>query len=193
MTSQNFDIIIIGAGPGGYVAAIRAAQLGLQVACVEREAALGGTCLRIGCIPSKALLESSERFWEARERFSAHGISTGDLKLDLPTMLKRKEQVVGTLTKGVDLLFKKNKVTRYCGTARIERRGTVLVNNKQGPTELKPKHIIIATGSKPATIPGVELNGDLIGTSTEALCYPEAPKHLVGIGGGYIGLGLGSG
>src|SRR3954464_11141538 len=110
MAKREHDLVVIGAGPGGYVAAIRAAQLGLNAACVEKEPALGGTCLRIGCIPSQALLESSERVWEAREKFSAHGISTGEIKVDRATMLKRKEQVVSTLTKGVDALFKKNKI-----------------------------------------------------------------------------------
>lgn len=184
--------MVIGAGPGGYVAAIRAAQLGLDTACVEREVALGGTCLRIGCIPSKALLESSERVWEAREKFAAHGINVGEVKVDLATMLKRKEQVVSTLTKGVDSLFRKHKVTRYQGLGRIEKPGIVRVDSDQGSVEISAKYIIIATGSKPATIPGVEPNGDLIGTSTEALSYPEVPKHLVVIGGGYIGLELGS-
>src|SRR5947209_17584440 len=113
MAAQQHDLVIIGAGPGGYTAAIRAAQLGLNVACVEKEPALGGTCLRIGCIPSKALLESSERFWEAKHEFAAHGVRVGNVELDLPTMLKRKDQVVTTLTRGVDSLFKKNKITRY--------------------------------------------------------------------------------
>ena len=122
MAQKEHDLVVIGAGPGGYIAAIRGAQLGLNVACVEKEPALGGTCLRIGCIPSKALLESSERFWEAREKFAAHGISVGDLKLDLATMMKRKDQVVNGLTKGVESLFKKNKVTRYAGRARSEER-----------------------------------------------------------------------
>src|SRR5205085_3486164 len=115
MPTETFDLLVIGAGPGGYVAAIRAAQLGLKVACVEKESALGGTCLRIGCIPSKALLESSERFWEAKHEFAAHGVRIGNAELDLPTMLNRKDQVVTTLTRGVDSLFKKNKVTRYAG------------------------------------------------------------------------------
>jgi dihydrolipoamide dehydrogenase len=192
MAQKEHDLVVIGAGPGGYIAAIRGAQLGLNVACVEKEPALGGTCLRIGCIPSKALLESSERFWEAREKFAAHGISVGDLKLDLATMMKRKDQVVNGLTKGVESLFKKNKVTRYAGRARIESPGTVRVDSQEGSQELRAKHIIIATGSKPATIPGVELEGDLIGASTEALSYPSVPRHLVVIGGGYIGLELGS-
>src|SRR3954471_16488615 len=120
MAKQRHDLVIIGAGPGGYVAAIRAAQLGLNVACVELEPALGGTCLRIGCIPSKALLESSERFSETKGHLAEHGIATGVVSLDLATMLRRKEQVVSTLTRGVDSLFKKNKVTRILGRARIE-------------------------------------------------------------------------
>jgi len=192
MANREHDLVVIGAGPGGYVAAIRAAQLGLNTACVEKAPALGGTCLRIGCIPSKALLESSERVWEAREKFGAHGISVGEVKVDLAAMLKRKEQVVGALTKGVDSLFKKHKITRYQGLGRIEKPGTVRVDSDQGSTEISAKHIIIATGSKPAAIPGVEPDGDLIGTSTEALSYPEVPNHLVVIGGGYIGLELGS-
>jgi dihydrolipoamide dehydrogenase len=190
-TAQH-DLVIIGAGPGGYVAAIRAAQLGLNVACIEEETALGGTCLRIGCIPSKALLESSERFWEAKEKFSTHGIQCGDLRLDLGAMLRRKEQVVTALTKGVEALFKKNKVTRYAGHGTIDGVARVLVESASGLVELKAKWILIATGSKPATLPGVPFDGKYIGTSTEGLSYGEVPKHLVVIGGGYIGLELGS-
>jgi len=192
MGKQEHDLIIIGAGPGGYVAAIRAAQLGLNVGCVEQEAALGGTCLRIGCIPSKALLESSERFCSARDHLAEHGIRAAQLTLDLPAMLRRKEQVVATLTRGVDSLFKKNKITRYHGRGRIEGVGRVSVVNSGGALELKAKSILIATGSKPAALPGVALDGERIGTSTEALSYPETPKHLVVIGAGYIGLELGS-
>jgi dihydrolipoamide dehydrogenase len=192
MAEQQHDLVVIGAGPGGYTAAIRAAQLGLNVACVEKEPALGGTCLRIGCIPSKALLESSERFREINHEFTAHGIRAVNVELDLATMLKRKDQIVTTLTRGVDALFKKNKITRYAGLARIEGAGRVTVDSEKGSIELKTKHLLIATGSKPATLPGIELDGDLIGTSTEALSYPEVPKHLVVIGAGYIGLELGS-
>ncbi|MDB6015846.1 MAG: dihydrolipoamide dehydrogenase [Pedosphaera sp.] len=186
------DLIIIGAGPGGYTAAIRAAQLGLNVACIEQEPALGGTCLRIGCIPSKALLESSELFSEANHTFPRHGIILPEVKLDLATMLRRKEQVVNTLTKGVDSLFKKNKITRYLGHARINGTGQIVVESSKEKTDLQAKHILIATGSKSSPLPGVELDGDRIGTSTEALSYPEVPKHLVVIGAGYIGLELGS-
>jgi dihydrolipoamide dehydrogenase len=192
MAAQQHDLMIIGAGPGGYTAAIRAAQLGLNVACVEKEPALGGTCLRIGCIPSKALLESSERFREINHEFTAHGIRAVNVEFDLTTMLKRKDQIVTTLTRGVDSLFKKNKITRYLGRARIEGSGQVVVDSENGALELKAKNILIATGSKPATLPGVVFDGNLIGTSTEALSYSEVPKHLVVIGAGYIGLELGS-
>jgi dihydrolipoamide dehydrogenase len=191
MATQH-DLIIIGAGPGGYVAAIRAAQLGLNVACVEQEPALGGTCLRIGCIPSKALLESSALLAEARELFPRHGIKAAQLDVDLAAMLRRKDQVVGTLTKGVDFLFKKNKITRYLGHARFDGVGRVLVKSAEGETELSARNVIIATGSKPATLSGVELDGDRIGTSTEALSYGAVPRRLVVIGAGYIGLELGS-
>jgi dihydrolipoamide dehydrogenase len=192
MAAEQHDLVIIGAGPGGYTAAIRAAQLGLNVACVEKEAALGGTCLRIGCIPSKAMLESSHLYQETKYELSPHGIRAGNVELDLAAMLKRKDQIVTVLTRGVDSLFKKNKVTRYSGLARIEGAGRVIVENEKGPVELKAKNILIATGSKPATLPGVEMDGNLVGTSNEALAYPEVPKHLVVIGAGYIGLELGS-
>jgi dihydrolipoamide dehydrogenase len=191
-TVHEHDLVVIGAGPGGYVAAIRAAQLGLNVACVEEVTALGGTCLRIGCIPSKALLESSQRFIEAHERLAAHGVQVGEPRLDLPTMMRRKDQIVTTLTRGVEALFKKNKITRYLGHGRITGLGQVLVENSTGLLELKAKSILIATGSKPASLPGITLDGELIGTSTEALAYSEVPQHLVVIGAGYIGLELGS-
>ncbi|HSU53767.1 MAG TPA: dihydrolipoyl dehydrogenase [Candidatus Dormibacteraeota bacterium] len=192
MKEKKHDLVVIGAGPGGYVAAIRAAQLGLNVACVEKEQALGGTCLRIGCIPSKALLESSSLFWKAQHEFGKHGIRISNAQLDLAAMQRRKEQVVGTLTKGVDLLFKKNKVARYFGQGRIEGAGRVTVISEKETFELNTKSILIATGSKPSTLPGVALDGNLIGTSTEALSYSEVPKHLVVIGAGYIGVELGS-
>jgi dihydrolipoamide dehydrogenase len=189
---KQHDLVVIGAGPGGYVAAIRAAQLGLNVACIEKEAALGGTCLRIGCIPSKALLESSERFFQASRGLAAHGVRTSGVTLDLAAMLRRKVQVVDMLTRGVDVLFKKNKITRYTGHGRIDGLGRVVVEGKPEPIELKAKHILIATGSKPASLPNVALDSDRVGTSTEALSYPTVPKTLVVIGGGYIGLELGS-
>src|SRR3954467_9943446 len=185
------DLVIIGAGPAGYVAAIRAAQLGLNVACIDAEAALGGTCLRVGCIPSKALLESSERYHEARHALGDFGVKVSGVELDLERMLKRKEGIVNGLTQGVAGLFKKNKVTRYHGRARILGPGRVGVTGPDA-CELAAKHVIIATGSKVAPLRGVELDGDRIGTSTEALGYPTVPKHLVVIGAGYIGLELGS-
>jgi dihydrolipoamide dehydrogenase len=188
---NSFDLIVVGAGPGGYVAAIRAAQLGMKVACVELEEALGGTCLRVGCIPSKAMLESSERYHAAGHVLAAHGVKVGNVALDLPTMLKRKEEVVNGRTKGVDFLFKKNKVTRFLGHGRITAAGRVTIEGSE-PTEITAEHIVIATGSKPAGLRGVELSGDRIGTSTEALSYTEVPKHVVVIGAGYIGLELGS-
>jgi dihydrolipoamide dehydrogenase len=184
------DLVVIGGGPGGYVAAIRAVQLGLNVGCVEREPVLGGTCLRIGCIPSKALLESSERFVEAAD-LARHGVRVGGVELDLSAMLARKDSIVRTLTKGIDGLFKKNKITRYVGTGRLTGPGKVAVEAEK-PVELTAKHIIIAVGSRPATLPGIEFDGDRIGGSTEALSYPDVPRRLVVIGAGYIGLELGS-
>lgn len=191
MESKEHDLVIIGAGPGGYVAAIRAAQLGLNTACVEMEKALGGTCLRIGCIPSKALLESTERYHEAKTALSDHGVTVKDVGLDLSTMMKRKRRIVGALTKGVEGLFKKNGITRYSGRGRLAGAGKVIVEGKD-TVELTAKHVIIATGSVSAELKGVELDGDRIGTSTEALSYPDVPKHLVLIGAGVIGLELGS-
>jgi dihydrolipoamide dehydrogenase len=194
MSSVTHDLVILGAGPGGYVAAIRAGQLGMNVACVEEVPALGGTCVRIGCIPSKALLESSEHFYEAQHALAVHGVKVAGVELDLPTMLKRKDQVVNDLTRGVEFLFKKNKVTRYAGHARFTGPGRVTVTGADGAAvaEITAKHIVIATGSKPAPLKGVAYDGDRIGSSTEALSYAEVPKHLVVIGAGYIGLELGS-
>lgn len=189
---NQHDLIVVGAGPGGYTAAIRAAQLGLNVACVERESRLGGTCLRIGCIPSKALLESTHRLHEAQHSLAEHGIRAAGIEFDLATMLRRKEQIVATLTKGVDGLFKKNKVTRYLGQARFTGAGHLLVESSEGTTEISAPNILIATGSKPATLPGIKLDGSRVGTSTEALSYDEVPKHLVVVGAGYIGMELGS-
>lgn len=192
MNAKEYDLVVIGAGPGGYVAAIRAAQLGFSVACIEEAPALGGTCLRVGCIPSKALLESSERFAQAREHWASQGILFSDLKLDLAAMLRRKDQVVTTLTKGVEALFGKNKITRYQGRATLVEPGRVHVQDGKAGVELRGRKILLATGSKPAALPGIKTDGDLIGTSTEALSYPTVPKHLVVIGAGYIGLELGS-
>lgn len=184
------DVVVIGGGPGGYVAAIRAAQNGLNVACVEMETALGGTCLRIGCIPSKAMLESSELYRLARDQFAQHGIKTGPVEVDLDKMLSRKDQIVSSLTKGIDGLFRKHKITRYLGKGRLLAPGKVAVEGKDA-VELDAKHIVLATGSISAPLKGVEVDNQLIGTSTEALSYPEIPGHLVVIGAGVIGLELG--
>jgi len=192
VTSTRHDLLILGSGPGGYVAAIRAAQLGMNVGCVETEQALGGTCLRVGCIPSKALLESSERYHETKEALAPHGIHVESVSFDLAQMLKRKDEIVRGLTGGVDMLFKKNRVTRYTGRARIAGPGRVVVEGGSNPIELSATHVMIATGSKSATLPGVNLDGDRIATSTEALAYPTVPGHLAVIGAGYIGLELGS-
>ncbi len=193
--SESYDLIVIGAGPGGYVAAIRAAQLGMRVACVDKNAALGGTCLRVGCIPSKALLESSERYYEARKgALAQHGIGVGEVSLDLGALLARKDKIVGQLTSGVAYLFKKNGVTPLHGMGRLLGEGRVEVTPVDGgaSTTLTARHVLIATGSEPASIPGVTLDGDRVGTSTEALAYPTVPEHLVVIGAGYIGLEMGS-
>lgn len=186
------DLVVIGGGPGGYVAAIRGAQLGMNVACVERESALGGTCLRVGCIPSKALLESSELFAEANSKFAGHGIKFEKLSFDLPAVQKRKEQIVSLLTKGIDALFKKNKITRYLGHGRLAGESKVEVDAQSNKTVLCARHIILATGSKSAGLSGVTVDGNRIVTSTEALSFSEVPRHLVVIGAGFIGLELGS-
>ncbi len=183
-----YDLVVIGAGPGGYVAAIRAAQLGMKVACVEKEPALGGTCLRVGCIPSKALLESSELYHQALHGLNRHGIKVSGVELDLGSMMRRKDTVVKTLTKGIEGLFKKNKVERVQGTGSIVAPGKVQV----GEQLLECRNILIATGSVPISIPGVELDFDRVATSTEALSYPSVPQHLIVIGAGVIGLELGS-
>ncbi|MCA9439598.1 MAG: dihydrolipoyl dehydrogenase [Candidatus Omnitrophica bacterium] len=190
---KTYDLIVIGAGPGGYVAAIKAAQLGMSVACIDKEKELGGTCLRVGCIPSKALLESSELYRETQSSFESHGIKTGKVGLNLEAMLERKDKVVGQLTRGVAGLFKKNGVEPYHGQAKILGAGKVEISAQGKKKEtIEAKRILIATGSVSASLPGVELDGDRVGTSTEALSYPEVPKHLVVIGAGYIGLELGS-
>ncbi len=185
---KTHDLLVIGAGPGGYVCAIRGAQLGLDTACIEKNPRLGGTCLRVGCIPSKALLESSERFLEAKNSLGKFGVKVGDVELDLPTMLGRKDEIVKGLTDGIAFLFKKNKVARYEGEAQFIGPNRVRV----GDEEIEAKHIVIASGSKPSVLRGIEFDYDIIGTSTEALSYPTVPQHLVVIGGGYIGLELGS-
>jgi dihydrolipoamide dehydrogenase len=191
--SDQFDLIVIGAGPGGYVAAIRAAQLGIRVACVERRTTPGGTCLNVGCIPSKALLDSSELYYLAKARFQRHGIQAGEVGLDLKTMLGRKDQVVKRLTDGVAYLFKKYHVAPIQGTARLEGAGKVAVKSPDGKTKhYQAKSILLATGSESATLPSMAFDGSTIVSSTEALCFVKVPTHLIVVGGGYIGLELGS-
>jgi dihydrolipoamide dehydrogenase len=192
MSTIQHDLLVIGAGPGGYVAAIRGAQLGLNTACIEKEKLLGGTCLRIGCIPSKALLESSELAHEAKHGFERHGLKMEKLHVDLAAMMKRKDDIVRGLTTGIDGLFKKNKVTRYLGTGRFAAPGRVVVEGTAQPTEIAAQQVIVATGSVSAPLKGVELDHDRIGTSTEALAWPEVPERLVVIGAGAIGLEMGS-
>ena len=190
---QTFDVIFIGGGPAGYTGAIRAAQLGQTVACVELEPRLGGTCLRVGCIPSKALLESSDKFAETKNALKKHGIVVETVTLDLAAMQKRKETIVTQLTGGIAGLFKKNKITRLLGQGRLDGAQRVVVKAADGTeTAITGKHIVLATGSVVTPLAGVELDGDRIGTSTEALAWAEVPEHLVVIGGGVIGLELGS-
>ena len=190
--STTHDLVVLGGGPGGYVAAIRAAQLGLNVACIDENLQFGGTCLRVGCIPSKALLESSHLYHQAAHGLAEHGIEVTGAKIDLPAMLKRKDEVVNTLTGGINMLLKRNKVTAYVGRGQLAGPGKLVVKSEDGEQEISAKSIIIATGSKPAMMKGVEFDGDLIGDSTTALSYPAVPKSMIVIGGGYIGLELGS-
>lgn len=188
-----FDVVFIGAGPGGYVGAIKAAQLGLKTAVVESRGALGGTCLNVGCIPSKALLESSHHFVEARDHFADHGIKTGSLDIDLKALMARKDGVVSNLTKGIAGLFKKNKITSFAGQGRIAAPGKVAIAlNDGGNEEIETRNIVIATGSDILSLPGVEIDEKTIVSSTGALSLGRVPKHLVVVGGGYIGLELGS-
>jgi dihydrolipoamide dehydrogenase len=186
--SDSFDVIVIGSGPGGYVCAIRAAQLGLKVACVEKRATLGGTCLNVGCIPSKALLQSSEEFDKAIHALKDHGVLVDGVKLDLDRMQARKGEVVGANTKGIEFLFRKNKVTWLKGAGRIVAPGSVDVDG----TVYAAKNIVIATGSESVPLPGVTVDEKQIVTSTGALELDKVPGHLVVVGGGVIGLELGS-
>jgi dihydrolipoamide dehydrogenase len=185
--SEQFDVIVIGAGPGGYVAAIRAAQLGLKTACVEKRGALGGTCLNVGCIPSKALLESSEKYEDAQHHFKEHGIDAS-VKLNFPAMMARKVDVVTKLTQGIEGLFKKNKVTYLKGHGTITGKNEVSVEG----TKYAAKNIIIATGSEVTPLPGITIDEKIVVSSTGALELKEVPKQLVVIGAGVIGLELGS-
>jgi dihydrolipoamide dehydrogenase len=188
MADSSFDVVVIGAGPGGYVAAIRAAQLGLSTACIDRRGPPGGTCLNVGCIPSKALLQSSHHYQDAKTHFADHGITVGNLSFDLPTMMARKAKVVSDNTKGVEFLFRKNKVTYIVGEAKITAVGEVTV----GADKIKAKHIVIATGSDVTPLPGVAIDEKQILSSTGALELTAVPEHLVVIGAGVIGLEMSS-
>ena len=193
MSDKNFDAIVIGGGPGGYVCAIRLAQLGFNTACVEARETLGGTCLNVGCIPSKALLESSHQYHKAIHEFENHGVETGKVKANIKRMIERKEEVIESNVTGIEFLFKKNKVTWLKGFGSLEAPGQVKVTPKSGDAETySAKHIIIATGSEPVEIPPAKFDHKLICDSTDALEWTKAPKDLVVIGGGVIGLELGS-
>ena len=187
----DYDLIIIGSGPGGYVAAIRAAQLGMKVACVEKEPTLGGTCLNIGCIPSKALLNSSEKYIELKTHAEEHGIKTGKVDLDLSTLMQRKDKIVKQLTAGIGFLFKKNKITYLNGTASFVDKQNIKVKSTKELT-LSAKNFIIATGSSSMERPGITVDEKKIVTSTGALSLSAVPKTMLVIGGGYIGLEMGS-
>ena len=187
------DVAVIGGGPGGYVAAIRAAQLGFNTVCIEYDKTLGGTCVNVGCIPSKALLSSSEHFEFAKLHAAQHGIQISDVKVDLPTMMKRKDAVVGQNTKGIEYLFKKNKITWARGRGTLKKGNVVDVALNDGKTEsYKAKNVIIATGSLPIELPFLKFDEKHVLSNIGALTIPEVPKHLVVIGGGVIGLELGS-
>lgn len=191
--NNHFDLIVIGAGPGGYVAAIRAAQLGMNVACVEKDDSLGGTCLNVGCIPSKALLDSSELYQQATTHFSHHGIKASGVELDLKAMMARKDGVVTSLTRGVAGLFKKNKIQHVVGMGRVSGVGSVEVTGDDGSKRaiIAPK-ILVATGSAPIELKSIPFDGKHIVSSTEALTFTQVPKKLLVIGAGAIGLELGS-
>src|ERR1019366_8746113 len=176
--ADRYDVVVIGAGPGGYVAAIRAAQLGMKVACIEKSRTLGGTCLNVGCIPSKALLDSSELYHLAKHRFGHHGIKVGGVDLDLPKMLARKDGIVKSLTDGVAFLLKKNNITPYFGTARLLGSGSIQVTGEKS-TELEAAAIILATGSEPTPLPFLPFDGAQIVSSTEALAFDHVPNQLV--------------
>lgn len=191
--AQDFDVVIIGGGPGGYNCAIRAGQLGLKTAIIESRGTLGGTCLNVGCIPSKALLHASELYEDAAKNFKSMGIEVGSLKLNLAQMMAQKDDAVSGLTKGVAGLMKKNKATVFEGTGRIAGSGKVVVTNARGEdTELSTRNIVIATGSEVTPLPGVEIDGERIITSDQAIALDSVPKKLVLIGAGVIGLELGS-
>ncbi|WP_035337450.1 dihydrolipoyl dehydrogenase [Dokdonia sp. PRO95] len=187
---SSYDVAVIGSGPGGYVAAIRCAQLGMKTAIIEKYSTLGGTCLNVGCIPSKALLDSSHHYEDAIKHFEEHGIEVGDVKFNLEKMISRKQGVVDTTTKGIEFLMGKNSIDVYQGVGSFKDATHINITGEKNET-IEAKNTIIATGSKPSTLPFITLDKERIITSTEALKLPEVPKHLVVIGGGVIGLELG--
>lgn len=190
---MEYDLVVIGSGPGGYVGAIRAAQLGLKTAIIEKDKTFGGTCLNVGCIPSKALLESSEHYQAAQHDFANHGIQVGSVSVKLDVMMARKNKVVQQNTEGIAFLFKKNKITSYQGLGKITKPGTVTVQNEKGEiTELKAKNIMIATGSVPTELPFLKYDEKRILSNTGALSLDKIPKSMIVVGGGVIGLELGS-
>jgi dihydrolipoamide dehydrogenase len=190
---EKFDVTVIGSGPGGYVAAIRCAQLGMKTAIVERYNTLGGTCLNVGCIPSKALLDSSEHYHNATHTFTEHGIDVKDVKVNITQMIKRKNDVVKQTTEGINFLMKKNKITVFTGHGSFINKNTIEIAASDGKkSQIESTQVIIATGSKPSSLPGLEIDKKRVITSTEALELTEVPKHMIIIGGGVIGLELGS-
>ena len=189
--SEKFDVTVIGGGPGGYVCAIRSSQLGLKTACIESGETLGGTCLNIGCIPSKSLLNLSENFHKAKN-FEKLGIETGEIKLNLEKMMKNKDKAVTVLTKGVEFLFKKNKVTYFKGTGSFKNQNQISIINNKEETTIETKNTIISTGSEPVSLRGIEFDEEKILSSTGALSISKLPKKMVVVGGGYIGLEMGS-
>ena len=193
MSSNKYDVTVIGSGPGGYVAAIRCAQLGMKTAIIERYATLGGTCLNVGCIPSKALLDSSEHYHNAQHTFSEHGIKISNLEVDLPQMIKRKRDVVTQTTSGIDFLMKKNKIDVFQGHGSFIDKNTIKVAKDDGSEEqISTEKVIIATGSKPAILPGIEIYKKKVISSTEALELTTLPGHMIVIGGGVIGVEMAS-
>lgn len=189
---NTYDVAVIGSGPGGYVAAIRCAQLGMKTAIIEKYATKGGTCLNVGCIPSKALLDSSHHYEDAIKHFEEHGIDiSGDVKVNLKNMMKRKSGVVDQTTKGIDFLMDKNNIDSYQGIGSFKDKTHINIKSEDETTEIEAKHTIIATGSKPSSLPFIDIDKERIITSTEALSLKEIPKHLIMIGGGVIGLELG--
>ena len=190
--SEKFQVVVIGGGPGGYVCAIRLAQLGLKTACIESRGSLGGTCLNVGCIPSKSLLNLSEEFHKV-QNLSSKGIEVGEVKLNLEKMMKSKDKAVTILTKGVEFLLKKNKVTYYKGTGSFKSQNEILIKQDQNKeTIIESEKIVIATGSVPVSLPGIEIDEKVIVSSTGALKLDKVPKKMVVVGGGYIGLEMGS-